>query len=75
MIGLIVICVVRNWKGQGSMELLRIGIIRGFEGLGVGIRYFVWGVWGGSFIGGWWGGRGRSGGSIGGGGMFKELST
>ena len=53
------------------MELLRIGIILGFEGLGVVIRYCVWSVLGRSFIGGWWIGRGRSLGSIGGGGMFN----
>ena len=57
------------------MGWLRTGIILVFEGLGVVIRYCVWSVLGKSFMGEWWDGRGRSGGSIGGGGMFKDLST
>ena len=53
------------------MGWLRTGIILVFEGLGVVIRYCVWSVLGKSFMGEWWDGRGRSGGSIGGGGMFN----
>jgi len=43
----------------------------GFGGLRVSGRCFVWSVLVKSFIGVWWGGRGRSGGNIGGGGMFR----
>jgi hypothetical protein len=78
MIGLVVICVISNWNQPVKKELLRIGIILGFEGLGVVIRYCVWSVWGRSFMGGWARGRGRNLGSMWGGGMsrfiFGELS-
>jgi hypothetical protein len=42
MTGLGVICVLRNWNQLVKKELLRIGIILGFEGLEVIIRYCVW---------------------------------
>jgi len=43
----------------------------GFGGWKVSGKCCVWGVLGGSFIREWWGGRGRSGGSIWGEGMFN----
>ena len=73
MIGLVVIYVVKNWKERGRLGKLRIGIIQGFEGLGVVIRYCAWGVLGKSFMGGWVGGRGKCGGSIWGGGISNKL--
>ena len=69
MTELVVICVVRNWKERGRLERSRIGIILGFEGLGVIIRYFALNVLGKSFIREWLIGRGKSGGSIWGGGI------
>jgi len=72
MIERVVICVGKNWGERVRKELLRIGIILIFGGLGVVIRYYVWGVLVRSFIGGWVGGRGRLGGSIWRGGMIRE---
>jgi hypothetical protein len=46
-------------------------MIRDFEGLGVIIRYCVWNVLERNIIKEWLIGRGKSGGSIGGGGMSK----
>jgi len=64
-------CYVRScvywWVG-----ILRIGIILTFEGLGVLIRYFVWSVWGKSFIIDLILVRKRLGESIWGGGMSRE---
>ena len=71
MIGLVVIYVVKNWNQPVRKEWLRIGIILVFGGWVVVIRYFVWCVWGGSFMGGWVVVRKRLGGSIWGGGMFN----
>ena len=56
-------------------EWLKTEIALTFEGWVVVIRYCAWGVLGRNFISEWWGGRGRSGGSIGGGGMSKILGA
>jgi hypothetical protein len=71
MTWLIAICVLKNWKGQERLERLRIGMTRNFEGFAQFIRYFAWNVWERSVIREWLIGRGRSLGSIGGGGMSK----
>jgi len=57
------------------MGWLRIGIILGFEGLGVFIRYCVWSVLGKSFIRGLVQVRKRLGGNIWGEGMFNNSSV
>ena len=71
MIGLVAICVLKSWKELVKKGWLRIGIILTFEGWAVVIRYFAWNAWERSFIRGWQIGRGRNGGSIGGGGIRK----
>jgi len=74
-LGVIIMLGVKGVRGVlrqlVKKEWLRIEMMLGFGGLRVSGRCFVWSVLVKSFIGVWWGGRGRSGGNIGGGGMFR----
>jgi len=53
MTELIVIYAVKNYKEPVKKEWLKTEITLTFEGLEAIIRYYVWSVLGGSFMGGW----------------------